>query len=128
MSKMANEQETERLQQQLQSLLNEVGWDIKRLALELSIADDTSEVRNDIDPDREYEKIRKAMSRSTTKPATLNSYINFVIENNRGRQLYRMPKLSLSNLKGDVDWEKICHEVGIVSQQYFIEKNKSNQH
>lgn len=88
-----NSQETENLKIELKRLLTEAGWDLTKLAEEIASADEFSDSREDLTPKKEYEKIRKALNRTTTKPSTLNRYINFIIEYNKRRKLYKIPKL-----------------------------------
>lgn len=88
-----NSQETENLKIELKRLLTEAGWDLKELARQIAYDDEFSNSREDLTPEKEYEKIRKALNRTTTKARTLNRYINFIIEYNKGRKLYKVPKL-----------------------------------
>lgn len=116
MKKHSHTQETLQLQQQLRSLLNEVGWSLKKLAFEIAIQDEVGE-RLDKDPDKEYEKLRKALNRTTTKPQTLNEYINFIIEQNKKRNLYRVPKLSNDNFS-EIELA-LFHDIENISAETF---------
>lgn len=123
MDKQQKLAETRKLQEQLHTLLKEVGWDIKKLAEEIAIADETADLRDDIDPNKEYEKIRKLLQRKTTKPETLNHYINFIIEQNKSKQIYKVPELKddyfQEKLSGGIDWIKIFNGIEQVAQQHF---------
>lgn len=81
------------LQKELRSLLTEIGWSPKDLAREVANSEENRRNDND-DPDKEYEKLRKALNRPSTKPTTLQHYINFVVEHNKNRKLYRIPEIS----------------------------------
>lgn len=87
--------ETKQLQAEIKHLLKEVGWDLNKLAKKLI------DERNDPDDDnllrKEYEKLKKAFNRPTTKAETLHFYLNFIIEHNQKRQLYKIPSLDLSH-------------------------------
>lgn len=86
--------ETKQLQADIKQLLEEIGWDLKTFAKKLI------DERNDPDDDnllnKEYEKLKKALNRPNTKIATLHFYLNFMIEHNQKRQLYKMPRLASS--------------------------------
>lgn len=131
MDKQSKYTETRKLQEQLQTLLKEVGWDIRKLAEEIAIADDYADLRNDIDPNKEYEKIRKLLQRESTKPETLHYYINFVIEMNKQRNLYKIPKLDMRHFTSTTDninWQNILDGIARISHQHFSkQKNHSEK-
>lgn len=88
--------ETEQLQADIRQLLKEIGWDLHKLAREIALEDRQSDLRDDLTPEKEYEKLKKALNRPNTKIATLHFYLNFIIEHNQKRQLYKMPRLASS--------------------------------
>ncbi|MBF4312868.1 hypothetical protein EAY03_24195, partial [Vibrio anguillarum] len=64
------------IQNEIKSLLDLLGWSQKKLARELYVEefeyDDELEIR------RYEEKVKKALSRSTTKVELLRGYLNFI--------------------------------------------------
>lgn len=130
MDKQQKLAETRKLQEQLHTLLKEVGWDIKKLAEEIAIADETADLRDDIDPNKEYEKIRKLLQRETTKPETLHRYINFVIEMNKQRNLYQIPKLDMRHFEStpdNINWKNIFDGIEHISHQHFNQQQNNSE-
>lgn len=122
MKKQANRIETIELQQKLRQLLDEIGWSLRKLAHEFSIHDEFND-RQDLDPDKEYEKLRKALKRESTKPETLHRYINFIIEQNKSRALYKIPKLPDNSFNEKE--KELFKDIGAIAKQFF-ENNQRN--
>ncbi|HHT7856272.1 hypothetical protein [Pasteurella multocida] len=122
MKKQADE--TKELQNSLKSLLQEVGWSKKELAKE--IVDDLARSGNPDyrDEQTEYEKIKKLLSRPTTKPETLKFYINFLITHREMKQ-YKFVKHPTINLDDFELWQQeILKGVAQVSSEFFSEFNR----
>lgn len=108
--------ETKKLQMELKALLKEQGWSLKKLAIAISSSEENRLEDRD-DPELEYERLRKALTRPSTKPQTLHRYINFVIESNRARELYKIPNLDLNHFSPE---EKVVlKEVGQIASKFF---------
>lgn len=117
--------ETQKLQMELKALLKEQGWSLKKLAIEFSASDESRSEDRD-DPNLEYERLRKALRRSSTKPQTLHRYINFVIEtenakrNQKGCVLYKIPHQDLSQVAAEQ--KAVLEEVGRIASRFFQEQ------
>ncbi|HHT7865501.1 hypothetical protein [Pasteurella multocida] len=116
--------ETKKLQNALKSLLQEAGWSKKKLAEK--IVDDHARAGNpdDRDVQTEYEKIKKLLSRPTTKPETLKFYINFLINHRETKQheFVKHPKINLNDFEL---WEQeILKGVAQISSEFFSEFNR----
>lgn len=122
MKKQTNRIETIELQQKLRQLLDEVGWNLRKLALEFSIQDEFND-RQDLDPNKEYDKIRKALKRESTKPETLHHYINFIIEQNKNRELYKVPKLPDDSFNEEE--KELFKDIGAIAKQFFKNNQRS---
>ncbi|MGC7589205.1 hypothetical protein ACPWUF_01765 [Bisgaard Taxon 46] len=119
MKKQANE--TKELQNTLKSMLQEVGWSKKELAKK--ILDDLALSGNPDyrDEKMEYDKIKKLLSRSTTKPETLLFYINFIITH-KDTEKYNFIKHPEVNLNTFEPWEQeILKGVAQASSEFFSE-------
>lgn len=112
--------ETQKLQEQLKSLLKEVGWTRKELAVNITSSEEYRSQDKE-DPDKEYERLRKALNRASTKPATLHCYINFILEENKKRELYKLPKPDIHNFSASE--QKILKEVGEIAFNFFQHEN-----
>lgn len=117
MSKNKNsEDEISMLQSELKNLLKEVGWNLKDLAFKITLSEEyRSKDREDCD--KEYEILRKVLNRKSTKPETLHHYINFIIEENQGRKLYKQPEPDISSFS-EVE-QDILKEIGKIAFQVF---------
>lgn len=110
MTKSAKESKTAKLQQELKMLLEAVGWSKKELAIQMAASEENrSQDKND--PNKEYENVRKALTRSSTKPETLHCYINFVIEHNKHRELYRLPEVNGEFSESELEILKSVREI-----------------
>lgn len=118
-----NSQETENLKIELKRLLTETGWDLKTLAREIAKADEFSDSREDLTPEKEYEKIRKALNRTTTKASTLNHYINFIIKHNKRRKLYKIPKLPEHYF--DEQQKALFNDIGKIAATIFEKETRN---
>ncbi|HDR1102814.1 hypothetical protein [Pasteurella multocida] len=122
MKKQADE--TKELQNSLKSLLQEVGWSKKELAKE--IVDDLARSGSPDyrDEQTEYEKIKKLLSRPTTKPETLLFYINFIITHKETKK-YNFIKHPEVNLNKFEPWEQeILKGIAQASSEFFSEFNR----
>lgn len=105
------------LQNEVKHLLKIVGWNEKQLARKI-LNDPTYNPTGDREEQTEYEKIKKRLSRGTTKPENLYEYINFIIKNN--------PKLDLTKhidpktILNEKD-RKIIEEIREISKEFFKE-------
>lgn len=72
-----NTEKTQALQAQIRDLISKLGWTQNRLARELYIEinewDDENEIKSF------QEKIKKELSRKTTKPERLQAHIDFIM-------------------------------------------------
>ena len=68
------------LQQEIKSLLKIVGWSQKKLARELYM--DEFEDDDEVEIKRREEKLKKALSRTTTQIELLSSYLCFIKNHN----------------------------------------------
>lgn len=118
-----NSQETENLKIELKRLLTEAGWDLNTLAEKIVYANEFSDSREDLTPEKEYEKIRKALNRTTTKASTLNHYINFIIEYNKGRKLYKIPKLPDHYF--DEQQKALFNDIGKIAATIFEKETRN---
>lgn len=118
-----NSQETENLKIELKRLLTEAGWDLKTLAEKISEFDEFSDSREDLTPEKEYEKIRKALNRTTTKARTLNRYINCIIEYNKRRKLYKIPKLPDHYF--DEQEKALFNDIGKIAASIFEKETRN---
>ncbi|WP_424409712.1 hypothetical protein [Pasteurella sp. PK-2025] len=116
MKKQANE--TKELQNALKSILQEVGWSKKELARKILRQSESYDYR---DEQTEYDKIKKLLSRPTTKPETLQFYINFIITHGETKK-YNFIKHPKVNLKDFEPWEQeILKGVAQASSEFFSE-------
>lgn len=113
---MAKKAETKLLQLQLKQLLKEKDWELKEFALKLACSEENRS-RDETDPNKEYEKLRKVLNRDSTKPEVLHRYINFVIEETSQEKLYKLPEIDLSNFN-EVE-QDLLKEVGLIAFNFF---------
>lgn len=119
MEKQANE--TIELQNSLKSLLREVGWSKKKLAKKIIADHERAGNIDNRDVQMEYEKLKKLLSRPTTKPEQLKAYINFLITHRETKQ-HKFIKHPAINLDEFEVWEQeILKGVAQVSSEFFSE-------
>lgn len=113
--------ETQRLQTEIKTLLKEVGWSFRKFAQELVLADEQSDFREDLTIERELAKLKKALTRSSTKPQKLHFYLNFLIERNKRRALYKVPMLDMSLFSEEE--RKLFEDIEEISKRVFDESD-----
>lgn len=69
--------ETQELQNQIKELVAKLGWSQNRLAREIYV--ELNEVDDDREIGRFQERLKKDLSRKTTKPQRLEEYINVIL-------------------------------------------------
>jgi transcriptional regulator with XRE-family HTH domain len=69
-------EKTRELQTIIKELCTRAGWSQKRLAREIYIASQEYDDEDDIEINRFEEKLKKALSRPTTKPEQLQHYLD----------------------------------------------------
>ncbi|MCQ4256496.1 hypothetical protein [Stutzerimonas stutzeri] len=68
--------ETEQLQREIKRLIRQMGWSQKRLARELLAMTDEGDCANEEEVGQFEERVKKHLSRSTTKPELLQRYLH----------------------------------------------------
>lgn len=115
---------TVELQKQLKDLLAEIGWSKRKLAEE--IVNDAARSGKPEDanrePNQEYEKIKKMLSRKTTKPETLQQYINFIVQHreNKLHKYIKMPSIDLSMFSEKN--KKFIKKLGEIAEEFWNSK------
>jgi len=67
---------TPKLQKELKNIIAQLGWSQKRLAREIYMSE--NEVDNDDEIIRFEEKLKKELTRTTTKPQRLSHYLDII--------------------------------------------------
>lgn len=105
--------ETEKAQSYFKELLNSQGWSLSKFAIEHHIA--TTEIDNDKERNTYIEKIKKQISRKSTKLELINSYISFLQNHyDFNKTIHIVPK-NYSSGKFDVMLEKGLAEISEVA-------------
>lgn len=113
------------LQNTVRELLKELNWDIRHLAKEMCDDKSYKGVSDaDINEEKEYEKIKKRLSRPTTKLNLLQELINFMLTHKDGKKLNRVRRLPNINPDYFSDNEKeILKDIAEISKNIFEQEN-----
>lgn len=112
------------LKKELKILLRNVGWDVRRLAKEL--CDDYARAGGcDVDEEKEYEKIKKQLSRSSTKPEVWHRYIRFITEHRCNKQKYQYIPINENGLS---EFDELANWIRDFTLQtdYSVERRKQH--
>ncbi|NYA47292.1 hypothetical protein BFQ30_04060 [Haemophilus quentini] len=112
------------LKKELKILLRNVGWDVRRLAKEL--CDDYARSGAcDVDEEKEYEKIKKQLSRSSTKPEVWHRYIKFITEHRCNKQKYQYIPI---NENGSSEFDELANWIRDFTLQTDYSTERRKQH
>ena len=76
---------TDKLQSEINSIINKLGWSKNRLAREVYVA--TFDDDNEVEIKRLEERLKKELSRSSTKPERLEEYLQIISRNREFEKL-----------------------------------------
>lgn len=119
--------ETKELQIIVKELLNEIGWNTKQLAEEICKDKALSgKSDSDIDEKAEYEKIRKQLSRPSTKPYILNNLIQFISTHRAGEKLKIMRLPTINPEYFSKNEMEILQGIAEISKSIFEQEENNN--
>ncbi|STO58812.1 Uncharacterised protein [Canicola haemoglobinophilus] len=118
MNKCTNEIQV--LQKEIKSVLDEIGWKQTDLARKICESKSNSGIPDcDIDEEKEYQKLKKQLSRCTTDIGILDQIMQVIIEDPsvKNKGFIRIPKVGIKDFTQDE--QKLLISIEDISKKFF---------